>query len=75
MAATNRPGQNARPPGTMPYWIILSAVELALVVRVYAQRRYLGRERKRTLTEMVVAWEIYAPHYIPLPPSQLAEQF
>ena len=45
----------------------LSAVELVLVVRVYAQRRYLGRERKRTLTEMVVAWEIYAPHYIPLP--------
>ena len=67
MAATNRPGQNVRQRGTMPYWIILSAVELVLVVRVYAQRRYLGRERKRTLTEMVVAWEIYAPHYIPLP--------
>ena len=45
----------------------MSAVEVVLLVGMYAQRRYLGRDRKRTLTEMVVAWEIYAPHYIPLP--------
>ena len=71
--SVNRRGADKPPrPEWAPPWHDalldhLSAVKLVLMVRVYAQRRYLGRERKRTLTGMVVAWEIYAPHYIPLP--------
>lgn len=42
-------------------------VELVLLVGMYAQRRYLGKDRKRTLTDTVAAWRDYAPRHIPLP--------
>jgi len=71
--SVNRRGGDKPPrPECAPTWHDalldhLSTVELMLVVRVYAQRRYLGRERKHTLAEMGVAWKSYAPHYFPLP--------
>ena len=40
---------------------------LTLLVGGYAQRCYLGRRAKPTLTETVRAWREYAPRYIPLP--------
>ncbi len=45
----------------------LPNVELVLLVGMYAQARYLGKQRKRTLTETVAAWQEYGPSYMPLP--------
>lgn len=45
----------------------LPAVEFTLLVGMYAQARYLGNNRKRTLTETVAAWRNYGPHHLPLP--------
>lgn len=42
-------------------------VGLTLLVGQYAQRHFLGRRRKASLTETVGAWQEYAPQYIPLP--------
>ncbi len=46
---------------------LMPDVELTLLVGMYAQQRYLGRRRKRTLTETVSAWREYLPAYLPLP--------
>jgi uracil-DNA glycosylase len=45
----------------------LPAVELVLLAGMYAQARYLGSARKRTLTETVAAWRDYGPRLLPLP--------
>jgi uracil-DNA glycosylase len=45
----------------------LSDVRLTLLVGQYAQRYYLGKERKATLTETVRAFEEYLPEYFVLP--------
>lgn len=42
-------------------------IQLTLLVGSYAQKRYLGRQRKKTMTETVAAWRAYLPHYLPLP--------
>ena len=45
----------------------MPAVRLTLLVGMYAQQRYLGRDRRRTLTETVRAWRDYLPDFLPLP--------
>ncbi len=45
----------------------LPGVELIVLAGMYAQARYLGRTRKRTLTETVACWRDYGPRYLPLP--------
>lgn len=45
----------------------LSNIETTLLIGQYAQRHFLGRQRKASLTETVEAWRDYAPHYLPLP--------
>jgi uracil-DNA glycosylase len=45
----------------------LPAVELTLLVGTYAQRYFLGRRGKTSLTETVRSWAEYAPEYFPLP--------
>ena len=45
----------------------LPALELTLLVGLYAQRRYLGARRRDNLTKTVRAWADYAPAYMPLP--------
>ncbi len=45
----------------------LPNIELTLLIGQYAQRHYLGKRRKSTLTGTVKAWRDYAPKYIPLP--------
>ena len=45
----------------------LPGVQLTLLVGMYAQKRYLGREMKRTLTATVQSWEEYGPDVLPLP--------
>lgn len=45
----------------------LPHVELTLLIGLYAQRHFLGRRRKASLTETVKAWREFAPDFIPLP--------
>ncbi len=75
-----RGGDNPPRPECAPLWhppllAALPAVELTLLVGLYAQRRYLGARggakkgarRRGTLTETVRAWADYGPAYLPLP--------
>jgi uracil-DNA glycosylase len=45
----------------------LPNIEMTLLIGQYAQRHYLGRRRKASLTATVEAWRDYAPAYVPLP--------
>ena len=45
----------------------LPRIELTLLIGQYAQRHFLGRHRKPSLTETTRAWREYAPRFIPLP--------
>lgn len=45
----------------------LPHIELTLLVGQYAQRHFLGRQRKSSLTETTRAWREYGPQYFPLP--------
>ncbi len=71
-----RGGDNPPRPECAPLWhppllAALPAVELTLLVGLYAQRRYLdakgGAKRRGNLTETVRAWADYWPAYLPLP--------
>lgn len=42
-------------------------VELVLLIGLYAQKYYLKKEAKRTLTETVANFNAYLPNYLPLP--------
>ena len=46
---------------------LLSSVELTLVIGIYAQKYYLGKQVKSNLTQTVANWKEYAPGIIPLP--------
>ena len=45
----------------------LGEVDLVLLVGMYAQKRYLGPDMRRTLTETVRSWRDYGPRVLPLP--------
>ncbi len=45
----------------------LPAVELTLLVGMYAQAHYLGKDRRKTLTATVAARRDYGPRFLPLP--------
>ena len=72
------PGNDARGgdlpprPECAPAWhgtlrAHLPSVDLTLLVGQYAQRYYLGRRRKGSLTETVRAFADFLPDYLPLP--------
>lgn len=72
------PGVNARGgdlpprPECAPLWhpevvAHLPNLRLTLLVGQYAQAYYLGKRRKKTLTETVRAFAEYEPDYLPLP--------
>ena len=42
-------------------------IQLTLLFGQYAQKYYLGKARKKNLTETVRNWKAYLPKYIPLP--------
>ena len=59
-------------PECAPLWhpplqSALNAVELTLLIGMYAQAYYLGRRRKRTLTKTVQAWRDWLPDYLTTP--------
>lgn len=45
----------------------LPHVKLILLIGQYAQAYYLGKQRKKTLTDTVKAWRNYGPLYLPTP--------
>ncbi len=50
-----------------PLLAAMPNIGLTLLVGLYAQAQYLGKRRKRTLTETVQAWRDYLPEYFPTP--------
>lgn len=66
-------GGDAPPrPECAPLWhdpvlAQLPNIELVILAGMYAQQRYLGKRRKKTLTETVQAWREYGPRFWPLP--------
>ena len=59
-------------PECAPLWhpplrAALPGIELTLLVGMYAQARYLGKQRQKTLTETVRHWRDYRPDFVPLP--------
>lgn len=72
------PGREARGgdkpprPECAPAWherlqAALPAVELTLLIGLYAQGRYLGAKRQASLTETVRNWRAYLPEHFVLP--------
>lgn len=47
-------------------WDTLQAVELYILIGQYAQKAYLGKSRKKNLTQTVQHFEEYLPQYFPL---------
>ena len=69
-----RKGQGDAPPRPecAPLWherllAELPELELIVLAGMYAQRRYLGADRKTTLTATVAAWKEYGPRRFPIP--------
>jgi uracil-DNA glycosylase len=67
-----RGGDKPPRPECAPLWhpplrAALSQVDLTLLVGMYAQQRYLGKDRQKTLTETVRHWRDYLPQFLPLP--------
>ena len=67
-----RGGDKPPRPECAPTWhpplvAALGAVDLTLLVGLYAQRHYLGKRRKASLTATVRAWRDYLPDFLPLP--------
>ncbi len=46
---------------------LLPEIKLTLAIGAYAQKYYLGKRRKGSLTETVACWREYLPETIPLP--------
>lgn len=67
-----RGGDKPPRPECAPLWHdpirdALPAVDLTLLVGQYAQAHYLGKTRKKSMTETVRAWRDYAPAFLPTP--------
>ncbi|WP_339855259.1 uracil-DNA glycosylase family protein [uncultured Nisaea sp.] len=66
-------GGDAPPrPECAPQWHAellghMPEIELTILAGMYAQKEYLGKVRKKTLTETVRSWREYLPRYLPLP--------
>ncbi|MEZ4957834.1 MAG: uracil-DNA glycosylase family protein [Saprospiraceae bacterium] len=69
---TGKSGDLPPRPECAPKWHdlfirMMSEIKLTLLFGQYAQERYLGKSKKKTLTETVRHWKEYAPQYLPLP--------
>lgn len=68
---TGKSGDLPPRPECAPLWheralAALPKLELKLVIGMYAQKKYLGKRRKKNLTETVRHFEEYLPEYFPL---------
>lgn len=69
---TGKTGDLPPRPECAPKWHepllnMMPKVKLTLLIGMYAQKYYLGKTRKKTLTETVNHWEEYLPNYLPMP--------
>lgn len=69
---TGKSGDLPPRPECAPEWHesflnMMPEIKLKLLFGQYAQKRYLGHERKKNLTETVRNWQTYIPKYLPLP--------
>ena len=61
------PRKECAPMWHPPLLDALPNVELTLLIGSYAQAYYLGKTRKKTITETVRAWRDYLPEILPTP--------
>ena len=61
------PRKECAPLWHAPVLDALANVELTLLVGSYAQAFYLGKCRKKTMTETVRSWREYGPDFLPTP--------
>ena len=61
------PRPECAPEWPPPLLAGLPNVELTILIGQYAQKRYLEKRRKKTLTETVRHWREYRPDFLPLP--------
>jgi len=59
-------------PECAPLWhpqlrALMPKIRLTLLIGQYAQSYYLGRRRKKSLRETVLAYQEYLPEFLPLP--------
>ncbi len=67
-----RGGDNPPRPECAPLWherVLdhLPSLELVLLIGGYAQKRYLGATRGKTMTATVATWREHLPRHLPLP--------
>jgi len=67
-----RGGDRPPDPRCAPSWHprfrpLLPHVGLTLLIGLYAQAHYLGKRRRKSLTETVAAFDDYLPEFLPLP--------
>jgi uracil-DNA glycosylase len=65
-------GDSPPRPECAPLWhppllALMPQVELVLLVGSHAQAWYLGKQRRRSMTDTVAAWRDYLPRFIPTP--------
>ena len=61
------PRPECAPQWHKPLFDELKNVELVILIGMYAQKYYLGKTAKKTLTETVDNFQEYLPKYLPLP--------
>lgn len=61
------PRPECAPQWHKPLFDELKNVELVILIGMYAQKYYLGKAAKKTLTETVANHKQYLPKYLPLP--------
>jgi uracil-DNA glycosylase len=61
------PRPECAPQWHKPLFDELNKVELVILIGMYAQKYYLGKNAKSTLTETVKNYNEYLPKYLPLP--------
>ena len=61
------PRPECAPKWHQPLFDEMKQVELVILIGMYAQNYYLGKEAKKTLTETVRNFNHYLPKYLPLP--------
>ena len=69
---TGKSGDLPPRPECAPQWHevmirMMPEIQLTLLFGQYAQAHYLGKARKKTLTETVKNWRAYQPDFLPLP--------
>ena len=65
-------GDSPPRPECAPLWhppllALMPQIELVLLVGSHAQAWYLGKQRRKSMTDTVAAWRDYLPRFIPTP--------